>query len=67
MEDPYFSQNFINARMHQVKTGVYFFTQALTEAEAIEEASMVVEVLAHSPIEYPVFLDVEGSGGRADD
>lgn len=66
VEDPYFSQNFINARMHQVKTGVYFFTQALTEAEAIEEASMVVEVLAHSPIEYPVFLDVEGSGGRAD-
>ncbi len=66
VEDPYFEQNFRNADASNVKKGVYFFTQAMTEAEAVEEASMVVSVLAGASLDYPVFLDVEGSGGRAD-
>lgn len=64
--DPYFYQNLYGAKEAGVETGVYFFTQAVTEAEAIEEASMVCALLRGEDIDYPVFLDVESSGGRAD-
>lgn len=66
VEDPYFAYNFAQAKENGIKRGVYFFTQALTEAEAVEEASMVVALLNGEELAYPVFLDVEGSGGRAD-
>lgn len=39
--------------------GVYFFTQALTEEEAIEEADFVLEAIESYPISYPVVLDTE--------
>ena len=49
-----------------LKVGVYFFTQAISEAEAVEEASMVLEQVKNYKLTYPIFLDVEASGGRAD-
>lgn len=64
--DPYWDINYKGARDAGVKVGVYFFTQALNEAEAVEEASMVVSLLGGESIDYPIFLDVESSGGRAD-
>ena len=66
VEDPYFAYNFSQAKANGIDRGVYFFTQAVTEAEAVEEASMVVALLNGEALSYPVFLDVEGSGGRAD-
>ncbi|MDE5950330.1 MAG: hypothetical protein K2H12_01955, partial [Acetatifactor sp.] len=41
--DPYFEANIKAATMAGVKVGVYFFTQAVNEVEAVEEASMVLE------------------------
>ena len=64
--DPYFEKNIKGAREAGIKTGVYFFTQALNETEAVEEASMVESLVSVSDLELPVFLDVESSGGRAD-
>lgn len=64
--DPYYQKNFDEARAAGIKVGIYFFTQAVNESEAIEEASVVLSLLGGNKIEYPVFLDVEGSGGRAD-
>ena len=51
-----------------MKVGIYFFTQAVNQVEAVEEASMVVSLLGGTEIEYPVFIDIEGAGGngRAD-
>ena len=48
--------------------GVYFFTQAVNEVEAVEEASMVLGQVAGHKISYPIFLDVEsaGAGARAE-
>ena len=46
--------------------GVYFFTQAVNEVEAVEEASMVLGLIRGYNISYPVFLDVEPSNGRGD-
>ncbi|MBQ2099475.1 MAG: Lyzozyme M1 (1,4-beta-N-acetylmuramidase), partial [Lachnospiraceae bacterium] len=49
-----------------LKVGVYFFTQAVDEVEAVYEASYVIEKIKNYKISYPVFLDVEASGGRGD-
>ena len=38
----------------------------MNEVEAVEEASMVLGLIKGYNISYPVFLDVESSGGRAD-
>ncbi len=64
--DPKFHANIKGATSAGLKVGVYFFTQALDEIEAVEEASMVLSLIKDYKISYPVFLDVESSGGRAD-
>lgn len=64
--DPKFTSNIKGATAAGLKVGVYFFTQAVDEREAVEEASMVLEQIKNYTISYPVFLDVEASGGRAD-
>lgn len=68
IEDPYFYRNLEGAKKAGVKVGIYFFTQAINQVEAVEEASMVVSLLGDTEIEYPVFIDIEGAGGngRAD-
>ena len=66
IEDPKFEKNIKGATAAGLKVGVYFFTQAINEVEAVEEASMVLSLIKNYKISYPVFLDVESSGGRAD-
>lgn len=44
-----------------IDTGVYFFTEALTEKEAVEEAEFVIENLKDHAITMPVVIDVEES------
>ena len=64
--DPKFKSNIKGATDAGLKVGVYFFTQAVDRVEAVEEASMVLDMIKNYHISYPVFLDVEPSGGRAD-
>lgn len=64
--DPKFAANISGANAAGLKVGVYFFTQAVNEKEAVEEASMVLDLVKKYKISYPIFLDVESSGGRAD-
>lgn len=66
VEDPYFKANIDGATKAGIKVGVYFFTQAITEAEAVEEASMALELVKGYHLDYPIFIDTEWSGGRAD-
>ena len=66
IEDPVFKSNIKGATAAGLKVGVYFFSQAVNEVEAVEEASMVLGLIKGYNISYPVFLDVESSGGRAD-
>lgn len=66
VEDAKFRQNIQGATSAGLKVGVYFFTQAINEVEAVEEASMVLSQIKGYNITYPVFIDVESSGGRAD-
>ncbi|MCM1118733.1 MAG: glycoside hydrolase family 25 protein [bacterium] len=66
--DPYFEANIKGASMAGLNVGVYFFTQAVNEVEAVEEASMVLELVQDYSLDYPIFIDTEGAGGngRAD-
>lgn len=66
IKDPKFEQNIKGATKEGIKVGIYFFSQAVNKNEAVEEASMVLELIKGYKISYPVFLDVEASGGRAD-
>ena len=64
--DPKFEQYIQGATAAGLKVGVYFFSQAVNNREAVEEASMVIDLISKYKISYPVYLDVEASGGRAD-
>lgn len=68
IEDPYFKKNIQNALANEIEVGVYFFTQAVNEREAVEEASMVLSLIQGYDINYPIIIDSEGAGGngRAD-
>lgn len=68
VEDPNFLANIRGAKRAGLKVGVYFFTQAINEVEAVEEASMVIALCDGYELDYPVIIDSEGAGGegRAD-
>lgn len=61
IKDAYFEKNMRGAKSAGIETGVYFFTQAVNEVEAVEEASMVLDELRSYRIDYPVFLVVDDS------
>jgi len=66
--DPYFEKNLKGATANGIDVGVYFFSQAMNEVEAVEEASMVLSQIKRAYVNYPIFIDSEASGGdgRAD-
>ena len=57
--DPKYQQNLEGAAAAGLDTGVYFFTQAITVEEAIEEADYVLSMLGGFALTMPVFIDVE--------
>lgn len=66
VEDPYFKKNISGATQAGIKVGIYFFTQAVNEAEAVEEASMAMSLASKYKMTYPIFIDTESaSNGRA--
>lgn len=59
--DSKFEDNIEGSLKAGLDTGVYFFTEALNEKEAIEEADFVIENLKEYKINMPVVIDVEES------
>ncbi len=66
VEDPKFISNIKGAKAAGLKVGVYIYSQAVNEVEAVEEASMALNLVKGYGLDYPIFIDVEASGGRAD-
>lgn len=58
-KDSFFETNIKNATSHGIKTGVVFYTKALTREKIEEEARYVLDVIKDYPISYPVGVDVE--------
>ena len=57
--DDYFEDNLKRATDAGLQIGVYFFSQAITQEEAVEEALMVQEKLGEYQITYPIAYDME--------
>lgn len=57
--DDQFLKNIQGAAAAGLDVGVYFFSQAITVDEAVEEAEYVVDALEGYPITYPVVFDLE--------
>lgn len=57
--DEYFSDNIKRASDAGLQIGVYFYSQAITEDEAREEANMVLENIKDYNVEYPIAYDME--------
>ena len=64
--DEQFKNNLKNAKAAGVAVGIYFFTQAITTAEAVEEARFTVQQLNGAKLEMPIYIDIEEIGGRLD-
>ena len=64
-----FASHISGAKAAGLRVGVYFFSQAINEAEAVEEASMAVKLANRYGINMPIAIDSEyanGGRGRAD-
>ena len=57
--DKYFEANLAGAKEAGILTGVYFFSQAINEEEAQEEAQFVLKHLANKTLDYPIAFDHE--------
>jgi len=57
--DQNFEKNLVGAKKAGLKVGVYFFSQAVSVAEAEEEAVFVLENLGSVQLDYPVVYDWE--------
>ncbi len=69
VEDSTFRANIQGATAAGLRVGVYFYSQAVTEEEAVEEASMVISLCKGYSLPCGVYYDTEkvaGDTGRAD-
>lgn len=57
--DEYFIANIQKATEAGLDIGVYFYSQAITPEEAVEEANLVIQSLEGYKIQYPVAFDME--------
>ena len=62
-EDEKARQNIEGAIAAGLKVGVYFFSQAITTAEAVEEANFVLDIIKDYNLTYPVVFDWENDPG----
>lgn len=57
--DENFNANYDGAHSAGIDTGVYFFSQAVSPEEAVEEAEFLLDILDGRPLEYPIVFDWE--------
>lgn len=62
-KDPYFEEHIEGALAAGLQVGVYFYSQAITETEALEEASYLLSIIKDYKITYPVCFDWEPASG----
>ena len=58
-EDVYFKTNYNNVTANNLLVGAYFFSQAVNEDEAIEEANYLLNILNGRKLDLPIIYDFE--------
>ena len=59
VEDDKCVENIQGAHAAGVQTGIYVYTQAINEAEVLEEAQTAIRIASEQGVELPVVIDVE--------
>lgn len=59
-EDPYFQVNIEGALANGIDVGIYFFSTAISEEEAVEEAKWTLNRIKGYNVTYPIVFDYEG-------
>ncbi len=59
MQDDTCKTNLIGASKAGIDLGVYFYSQAITTQEAVEEADFVLDTIEGFDIRYPIVFDME--------
>ena len=62
-KDSKFEKNIKEALANDIEVGVYFFSQAINEREALEEASVILNYIKGYNITLPVVIDWETAPG----
>lgn len=62
--DSCFERNYSGCQKHNIPTGVYKYSYAMTIAEIQSEAEKVVSTLNGRKLQYPVWLDLEHNNQR---
>lgn len=57
--DPTFEDNYVNAKAAGLNIGVYYFTKAMSEAEAEKELAVLRKALRGKELTMPVAVDME--------
>lgn len=52
-----------NAQVAGIPTGAYFYSQAVNETEAVEEANYIVGAVSGFNVKYPIAIDIESVRG----
>lgn len=58
-QDVNFEDNIKGALDNGISVGTYFFSQAITPEEAVEEAEFVLDLIAPYDVTYPIVYDLE--------
>lgn len=59
VKDTKFDINAANATTNGLDMGVYFFSQATSKDEAVEEANYVLDAIKDYDVTYPIAIDIE--------
>ncbi len=62
-KDPYFEEHIEGALAEGLQVGVYFYSQAINETEALEEVSFLLSIIKDYKLTYPVCFDWEPVSG----
>lgn len=58
--DPFYARNMQQAKANGVRVGIYFYSKATNEAQAVEEASLAVQLAnEQGGCSLPIYFDIE--------
>lgn len=60
-KDPYFEQNYARAKAAGLNVGAYWYSYAISAADAKKEAQTCIQAIKGKQFEYPIYFDLEES------
>lgn len=58
-KDPQFENNYAGCKSNGVPVGAYWYSYAMSETEARQEAAVCLQVLKGKTFEFPIYYDIE--------